>query len=72
MHRCACRIGTKLSGETIHSRRQLPANIFVIVQGQGDLLEIVHALAAPSCLACRLHGRQEHCDQDSYDGNDHE
>jgi hypothetical protein len=44
----------------------------VIVERQTDLLEVVAALHSPGRLARRLHGRQQHRDQDADDRDDHE
>src|SRR5262249_52166223 len=44
----------------------------VVVHGQPELLEVVHALAAGGRLAHPLHGRQQQADQYRDDGDDDE
>ena len=44
----------------------------VIVEGQGDLLEVVGTLRAPSRLAGGLDSGQQQGDQDRDDGDDHQ
>ena len=44
----------------------------VIRDRQPELLEIIRTLGAAGRLAGRLHGRQEQCDENGDDGDDHQ
>ena len=50
--------------------RQRPDCRDVIVQSQGQLLQVVGALDAACCLASRLDRRQQQGDQHGNDGDD--
>src|SRR5262249_24646004 len=50
--------------------REAPVTALVVVKGEADLLEIVHALSPPGCLPCRLDRREEECDEGPDDGDD--
>ncbi len=46
--------------------------IFVIVQSQRHLLEVIGALNAPRRLTGRLHGGEQERDENADDGDDHQ
>src|SRR4029078_13281400 len=50
--------------------RKTAARGFEVVEGCGDLLEIVATLGLAGCLASGLHGRQEQGYKHTDDGND--
>ena len=47
-------------------------NVMVVVQCDTDLLEVVAALSSPRRLARLLNGRQQQCNQNSDDRDDHQ
>ena len=55
---------------TLAERKRLKCRQ-VIVARQTDLLEVVGALGAPRCLACRLHGGKQQGNENRDDGDDH-
>ena len=51
---------------------QRAEGVVVILHGEPELLQVVHALGPPRRLARRLHCRQEQRDQDGDDGDHHQ
>src|SRR5262249_44729402 len=51
-------------------RGKAPVAALVVVEGEADLLEVVHALGTPGRFPGRLDRREQKCDEDGDDGDD--
>ena len=56
----------------LSSRWQPTLCVVKVVNRQTDLFQMVAALYPPSRFTGRLHRGQEQCDEDRYDGDDHQ
>jgi hypothetical protein len=54
------------------ARRQHSMDVYIVVQCQSDLLQVVLALCASRSFSSLLHGWQKKCNQDSDDGDHHQ
>src|SRR5262249_20535291 len=58
------------AGPTLVAGREAPVATLVVVQGEADLLQVVHALGPPGRFPGRLHRREQQGDEDGDDGDD--
>ena len=63
-------VSTRLRGQSAWWKHAV--GVFIIMNRQADLLEIVLALQPSRRLARRLHGRQQQGDENADDGDDHQ